>query len=295
MLSKEVMGVLALGILWINTLLIAGAAWKDLWALRARRRRMGAIAAGGVGLARARVVTVNGGGGGGLLAAHRVEQVGRAAEREGEPPSIEFTDRAREGEVFGGLVRLAPAGGEVEIEAAQGAEVWVRREELARAGECPSEEAFAAAHEEARKARGASRGVSAGIGLDQEVFLFGDFRPKGVRLALSPTREGEMILSSFDPRRWIGGKLVLLALFIGADIAAAAACTLVALEPPHFGLVSKIGGALCLAFFLLVQPAGTMVRAAVQPPSRSRLGGRWEARHAPAHERAGGPSEQPSA
>jgi hypothetical protein len=104
-----------------------------------------------------------------------------------------------------------------------------------------------------------------------------------------------MILSAFDPRRWLAGKALLLALFVVAETAAAAACTFVALSPPPFGLVSTIGGALCLAFFLLVQPAGTMVRDAVQTPSRSLLGGRWELRRAPASEAKGGSAERPSA
>lgn len=275
MLSKEVMGVLALGILWVNTLLIAAAAWKDLWALWSRRARMKPIADAGVGLARARVV--RGAGDGGLLAALQVEQVGRA--EEGETPAILFADRAAEGKVFGGVARLArsglDAGVEVEIEALPGALVWVEQEELRRAAACPSAEAFARAYEEALKARGVRRGVSVGIGMDREVFLFGHFRPKGTGLALEPPRGEGVLIAAIDPRRWILGKMGLLAAFLIAELALAGVCTAVALARPHFGLVSSIGGALCLGYFLLVQPAGTMVRAAVETPERALLGGRW--------------------
>lgn len=274
MLSKEVMGVLALGILWVNTLLIAAAAWKDLWALWSRRARMTPIFGAGVGLARARVV--RGVGEGGLLAALRIEQVGRAAE--GETPAILFADRAAEGEVFGGVARLAPSGMEVEIEATRGALVWVEQEELRRAAACPSAEAFAQAYEEALKARGVRRGVSVGIGMDREVFLFGHFRPKGTGLALEPPRGEGVLIGAIDPRRWILSKIGLLAAFLVAELALAGGCTAVALARPHFGLVSSIGGALCLGYFLLVQPAGTRVRAAVEMPERALLGGRWALR-----------------
>jgi hypothetical protein len=282
MLSREVMGVLALGILWVNTLLIAAAAWKDLWALWSRRARMTPIAGAGIGLARARVV--RGAGDGGLLAALRVEQVGRA--EEGETPAILFADRAAEGEVFGGVARLAPsgvdagvdAGVEVEIEATRSALVWVEPEELRRAAACPSAEAFARAYDEALKARGVRRAVSAGIGMDREVFLFGHFRPKGTGLALEPPRGEGVLIAALDPRRWILGKMGLLAAFLVAELALAGGCTAVALARPHFGLVSSIGGALCLGYFLLVQPAGTMVRAAVETPERAFLGGRWALR-----------------
>jgi len=63
-----------------------------------------------------------------------------------------------------------------------------------------------------------------------------------------------------------------------SEAANSASQTAVALVPPLFGPTSKLGGALCLAFFLLVQPAGTRVRAAVRTPNRSLLGGRWQGR-----------------
>ena len=49
-----------------------------------------------------------------------------------------------------------------------------------------------------------------------------------------------------------------------------------ALWPPVFGLVSTLGGALCLAFFLIVQPAGTALRDAVRVPSRAIVRGQWK-------------------
>ena len=48
------------------------------------------------------------------------------------------------------------------------------------------------------------------------------------------------------------------------------------LHPPVFGLVSTIGAALGLAFFLLVQPAGTALRDAVKLPSAPITRGTWK-------------------
>ena len=178
---------------------------------------------------------------------------------------ILFADRSAEGEVFGGVVELE-GGRALEIEATREAEVWVDRAALLRAAECPSDEAFDALYEGARKARGAARTVSAAIEKGQEAYV------------LEPPTGGAMLIAAFDPRRWIAGKVRLLALFIAADLAAAAGCTFLALFPPAFGLVSKIGGALGLVFFLLVQPAGTMVREVVRTPSRALLRGSWTGR-----------------
>jgi hypothetical protein len=54
--------------------------------------------------------------------------------------------------------------------------------------------------------------------------------------------------------------------------------------------VSTLGGAACLGFFLIVQPAGTALRDAVRLPSRAWLRGRWM-RSAPVQE----PSAPPTA
>src|SRR5262245_6598561 len=119
MLSREVMGALALGILWVNTLLIAAAAFSDLRALLSRRGQMKAASGPGVGLFRGRIA--RGQGEGGAFAVHRIEQVGRAEGGEGRV--ILFADRSASGEAFGGVVEL-DGGGSVEVEATREVEVW---------------------------------------------------------------------------------------------------------------------------------------------------------------------------
>jgi hypothetical protein len=244
MLSNQVMGVLALAILWVNTLLVAADVGKQARALLLRREQMRGVLRGRVR--------------GGTLAVHRVEQVGRAGSGEG---TILFQDRAATGEVLGGTI-ADEGGGEHALEPSAEAEVWVTAEELGRAGACASLEAFDHAYVSARKARGFSRTVEAPVSAGQEVFVVGS------------ARDG-WVVATMDPRALLARRATLAVGFIAGAIVLAAACTAVALWPPAFGSVSTVGGALCLGFFLLVQPAGTALRDAVLVPSRAPVRGRW--------------------
>jgi hypothetical protein len=247
MLSREIMGALALAILWVNTLLIAAAAAKQIAVLLARRAAL-------AGMVRGRVV--RGDGSDGAFAAHRLEQVGRAG---ADGASILFHDRSADGEVFGGTLAL-DGGGEREVRASAPAEVWLTQRELSDAVACESREAFEEAYAPAAKAKGYVRTVVAEVRPGASVFV----------------ATGERILvASMDPRALLVKKAVLGAAFIAAELVAAAACTALALHPPVFGMVSTIGGALGLAFFLLVQPAGTAARDAMLVPSLAPVRGRW--------------------
>ena len=273
MLSNELMGLLALAILWVNTLLIAAAAWKEIAALAVWRRRLVALEGDeGAGLVRARVT--EGAGPGGALAVQRVEQLGRAATQDdGGRRVILFSDRSAAGEIFGGVVAREGSGASITVDAVASAEVWIAASTLEARGACASDEAFDRAYEGARKARGFARAVEgAAMG---EVFLFGQLRPMGKGLSLSPAKSGGLLVATFDPRPWLARKIGLAALFIAGEIAVAAGCTALALWPPRFGLVSTLGGAACLGFFLIVQPAGTALRDVVRLPSRASLRGRW--------------------
>lgn len=279
MLSKELMGVLALAILWVNTLLIAAAAWKEIAALTVWRRRLVPVDGDdGVGLVRARVA--HGAGPGGALAVQRVEQLGRAATHDdGGRRVIHFADRSAVGEVFGGTATRD--GIEITVDAEATAEVWVPATALTASGACASDEVFDRAFADAKKARGFPRAVEGAA--EGEVYLFGQLRPMGQGLALAAAKPGGLLVATFNPRPWIDRKIALAALFIVGDVALAAGCTAVALWPPRFGLVSTLGGAACLGFFLIAQPAGTALRDAVALPSRAWLRGKW-VRSAPVHE-----------
>jgi hypothetical protein len=260
MLSRDVMGVLCLAILWVNTLLIAGAAAQRVAALLRRRAEIGRPVRG-------RVVEAAGG----AIAVHRVDQVGRAA---ADDASILFHDRGYAGEATGGTIAL-DGGGEARVPARSEAEVWLRPDEVARAAACPSAEAFDRALEPARKARGFSRTIAASIGEGATVWVAGVVRGEGDARVIEPPPGRPLLLATLDPRALLARKAALAAAFAAGEILLAAACTAVALWPPVFGTVSTVGGALCLGFFLLVQPAGVAVRDAVLVPARAIVRGRW--------------------
>ena len=255
MLTNQVMGALALGIFWVNVLLIAAATGQQLRDLLTRRAGLGRVV-------RAKVTRADGPDG--AFATHRVEQVGRAAT---DGSSILFHDRHAWGEVSGGAL-LTASGEALEVAPFAQAEVWLDAGLVAGAGACSSNDELDTAFTSARKVQGFKRTVVAKVREGDEVFFA---RPPGGR---------EALVATMDPRALLGKKAATAAAFIVAEIAAAAGCTALALRPPVFGAVSTVGGALCLGFFLLVQPAGTMVRDALLVPSRTALRGLWARRPA---------------
>jgi hypothetical protein len=259
------MGAVALAILWVNALLIAAAAGQQVRLLLRRRAAMRPRAAGerGEGLWRLRVAR----GEEGAIAAHRIEQVGHALEG---AQAIAFHDRQARGEILGGTLE-APDGSAIALARAADAEVWVAPDEIARAARCNSPAAFARALAAAGKARGFTRTVEVAVGAGREVYVHGRLDGGTLR----PTAAGTLLVATVDPRPVLARKAALAAAFLVAELLVAAACTAVALWPPVFGRVSTAGGVLCLAFFLLVQPAGTAVRDAVRVPSRAIVRGRW--------------------
>jgi hypothetical protein len=249
MLSRDVMGALALAILWVNTLLIAAAAWKRRSALVRRTSSLSAIRGGTV---------LRGDGPGGALAALEVTQVGRLTAA--ALPTIAFHDQAYASLLCGGRLALTD-GSEVDVAASECAEVWVDDSTFRDAATCPSLGAFEAARADARKARGFARTVSAPIGSGRAVFV--------------ATAEDGILVATFDPRVWLARKTTLASLFVALELLVAGACTAACLHPPVFGTLSTVGGAASLAFFLLVQPAGTWVRDALRTPDRALRRGTW--------------------
>jgi hypothetical protein len=245
MLSREVMGGLCLAILWVNTLLIAAAAGQRLAALLRLGRDLREVVRGRVTRAE-----------GGALAVVRVDQVGRAA---GDGEAIVFHDRRSAGEVRGGAIEVE-GGGELLVPAHDEAEVWLDADRMARAGACPSAEAYEEAVDPARKARGFCRTIVAEVEVGATVYVSG------------------ALVATMDPRALCARKAALAAGFIVGELTLAAGCTAAALWPPAFGTVSTIGGVLCLGFFLAVQPAGTALRDAVLVPSRAMVRGQWARR-----------------
>lgn len=296
MLSREIMGLLALAILWVNTLLIAAAAGKELLALLARRQKLRLLGPIDRGDGILRGVVVRGEGPGGAFAEQRVDQIGRSARPSAAGRSIHFSDKAFEGEIFGGVLLCEIEPGrqeEVVIEPSRPAEVWLSADDLRRASGCPSLERFEQMYEDAKRARGAARTVKAVIEPGRTVWVAveREREPEG-RLSrisnssMSPPSAAPPMIAVMNPRALCSTKIALVLGSILAMLGLAAAASAVALHEPRFGLVSTLGGALCLAFFLLVQPAGTALRDAVRLPHRALLRGSLRERELPS-----GPSD----
>jgi hypothetical protein len=245
----------------VNTLLVVAAAWRplvDLWRRLGRMRALGVVEGEAAGEA--------------AIAGHRVAQVGRRASDDADRKAILFHDRSAESVVHGGSLRLdGDAAIEVAAAPPERAEVWVTRAAQERAARCASLEAFDEAYGWAKKARGFEREVWCSVASGAHLWIVGR-RAAG---RIEAPEGAPLLLATFDPRRWCRARAALLVAFMLAMPAAAALITYLALYPPLFGSVSIVGCALGLAFFLLVQPAGTALRDAVLVPSCVPLRGSW--------------------
>jgi hypothetical protein len=247
MLTFEIMGVLALGILWVNTLLVVGAALTPLGELWSRLRRTW------------RSGEVTEGADDDVLACHVVEQVGRKASDDAARQAILFHDRGYRSEVFGGSIELEDETLEIEPDAQ--AEVWIPAAERRERAESPPGD-FDEAYRASRRAKGFQQQVRSPIRAGQPVWV----------------AEGDVpVLSSFDPRSWLRGRMAMVVAFQLGMIAISALATWMALYPPVIeGTVSKLGGLLGLVHFLLVmQPLGVSVREASLLPHQAIVRGSW--------------------
>lgn len=274
MLTREVMGVVALGVLWVNTLLIAAAAWKQLAALLARRARLRPLGAGETGHGLVRGAVARGDGPDGTFAHHRVKQIGHSAATSPDRRAILFHDSAYDGAIHGGAVTV----GGVEIPVAPcaaRAEVWLPPAVVARAAGSGSDAELDAAFDASKKAKGYARTVEASIARGDEVWIVGDVVDDAGARRLVPSREHGLLVATFDPRALCAKKALLCAAALVGILGGAALVTFLALVPPAFGTTSIVGGVLGLAFFLLVQPAGTALRDAVRLPHLAFVRGEW--------------------
>jgi len=259
-LDGGVMAALALALFWIHVVLIAAAALADLRALARLGRGVREGWSAEVCSAR---------GPEGMLARNRVEQLGRLGRR-GGPRQIYFHDRSHHSEVFGGTLRLDD-GREVELAPAPGAqaEVWPelasRSERASRVEPAGFDEAALAAS----RARGFERAVETRIGVGDRVFVVGRIVEGRV------VADATLILATADPRAWLTRARWLAIGFVLLDLALAGLCTALAVWPPYFGLVSTLGAAGALGWFLAVQPLGVAVHDALRTPDRAFLRGSW--------------------
>ena len=235
MLSREIMGALCLGVLWVTAILVAGAAWQDFRDLRAIIKRARKMIEGVVK--------------DGDFAEWSVEQTGRATDDD----AIAFHDRSFHGEVFGGKV------GDTEIPANPKGQVWIDEAAREEAASCGDVTTYDATHAIARKAKGFARTVRVRVRAGQRVWVIG---------------EGA-IVATFDPRAWASRKSLVVLAFIPIELALCAAATRLALSLPRFGTTSVIGAVACIAFFLGVTPVAVALRESVRLPHEAFLRTVW--------------------
>ncbi len=251
MLTLELMGLLALGILWVNTLLVAGAALTPLGEMWSRLRR------------NLRPAEVTAGNDDGVVAAHVIEQVGRKAADDDARQAILFHDCTYRSELAGGALSVDGETIELTSSASKNAiEVWVSPAERKERAEAIGD--FDTAYKAARKAKGYRREVRSTVRVGQQVWF------------AAGTGDSPPVLATFDPRSFLRGRIAMVFAFQLAMVALSGAATFLALYPPVFGTMSTVGGVLGLVHFLLVmQPLGVTVREACLLPHVAVTRGSW--------------------
>ncbi len=252
------MGLFGLAIVWTTGLLIAGAAFYNLNDLRRLRRKLAAVF---------EATVVAGNGENGVFAVQRVDQVGKALDV-ADGRGIAFFDRGFASEVLGGSLEVAGR----TLDVAQAADVSVWPSPDAKGKRAQDDSSFDVAFAQAKTARGYSRMVETPLVTGDKVWIVAEL---GVREVVFV--QGS-IVSAIEPRAWVAKKMQLVWFFIVAELLVLIACTLVALARPWFGSVSAIGGVLCLAYFLAIQPIGNVIRDAVRTPCVAFLRGEWKRR-----------------
>jgi hypothetical protein len=259
-LSLHTMGLFALGVLWVNTLLIVADALKQLAELGRWRDRL--VAARGAGRL-VRVTVAAGQGPEGAFASHTVEQVGRAMTVAG-PQRILFTDRASRGTLHGGSV--VHAGHELALEASPDALVWCVAD-----GARGDRAAFDDAWPRASTFKGFATSVERRCGAGDQVWVWLDATP----VAGAASARARLV-SLEDPTRVVAASRAPLQRLVVLAPLGVTLVTTLSLWPPVFGLVSTVGAAGCVGFFLAIQPLGTAARDKASLPNRRRVGGLWE-------------------
>jgi hypothetical protein len=276
MLTYEIMGWVALWILWGNTALVAFAAAKRAFALLGRARTLGALDGTTDGTGSLTGTIASGDGPAGELAELEVEQVGRVGA--GSGTRVLFHDRAHRSKVFGGELELE-GGKRVRVLPSARAEVWADEDEVRRAAECPSAATFDEAVGAARKARGFTNLVRVAFEPGRRVTVAGRLHARAGALELVAPPGAAIVVSASAPSPQLYRRaVVVLAGFIPAIFAVAGVATHLALTAPLFeSPLGKLGAALGVAHFLLVLPAGTAIRDFMRLPSERFVRGAWEA------------------
>ena len=250
-LTAEILGPIVLFVFWVNILLMAGSLlhrFKDAW----RERRM---MDGEFSLLRVKVLED------GPLAVFRLAQLGRRT----DSGSILFHDLDRRDTIYGAEVRV---GNEtLEVLATDG-EAWLdatRRNEVTG---LPSDaEEMREALRDSERVRGYRRLAEIPLGQKgEEVWIWGRrtgdvFQARGV--------------SDSDPRGACRRRMVFCLLGAAGTILGAIATTAVAAIPPWYQGWSTVGGALCLAYWVMIQEWVVNLDEAQKLPGEAHFDQEW--------------------
>jgi hypothetical protein len=263
-LSYSLMGFVALAVVWTAALLLAAAALQDDRRIAALAQRLARAARkeGAERLLFGRVTSA-----GDAFATWRVEQVGRAIDTP-KGVGVQWNDRAYASLVHGGAIDSVPVAARAEDVA-----VWVADERRAAASAVESPEAFEQVTRAGRTGRGALRTFDLSIAAGAEAWAFGALEGG----ALVPPVGAPLLVAERDPRAFCTKARIRIWVFVVAELAVLAGLTALCFVPPVFeGVVSKLGGVGCLAFFLGVQPIGSWnVKNASRWPHEAFLRGEW--------------------
>lgn len=278
MLSYELMGLLALWILWINTALIAGAALLDLRRLRQPYRGFRRLPPGaeGLGVVRGQVTAASPGSP--AFARLAIVRTGRLADE--RSLSIQFGAQRPVSTLFGGRVRVS----ETELEVEPGpARVWQAPSAIHARLAAFTEAELSEAEAESRRRKGYLKTTELDVAVGQEVYVAGRFDSKhGWRV--QGDLESPLLVSTVDPARFVARQTWLTLAFVFAMIVVLLGISLLAMQAPLFGPLSKVGGVLGLAYFLLVLPAATALRERTRAPDLRSYFGHWRAPRRPVGE-----------
>jgi hypothetical protein len=240
------MGVLALGVLWLNTLLIAAAALTQRRALTALVQSLARASRDG-SLMHAKVT--EGAGFDGAIVTRTLQQVGRAITLAG-PDRILFTEADTDYEVHGGAIGSERLGEGEVVE-----HLWLHHAAPLTRTLSDFDDAF----RRASTTRGLTTSASTAVRVGEMVWF----------------QRGQ-ILASIDPLQTVRTKRLGLLLFASGAVVIGAGLTTAILWPPIFGTISTAGGAGALLFFLLVQPAGVKVRDWARLPDEQPRSDVWQ-------------------
>lgn len=127
----------------------------------------------------------------------------------------------------------------------------------------------------AKSAKGTRRTVTTTLHAGDAIFVAGEVQLQDCKLVVKAPANQNLILESFDPRGNLARQATVVAVFILAELLGCALCTALALWPPAFDTISRLGAVLCLAFFLGVTPIGIGLHDWSQPPDCVPLHGEW--------------------